>query len=157
VPTLFVLLPATGDLGALPAEACRIRHYPAASDERHLLGLVRAGRDRAATTWRRGAALAVGGGAIVGTIVNGVLASWFDMFAGMLGIALPLGLVLGAFLGGFTAAMTGTETARPEVRALGKHANPGDRLVQITTDDAAIAAALRERCRELGWHAVTIA
>ena len=151
MPTLFVLLPATADLGSLRANALTIRHYPAARDEHHLLGLVRAGRDPAATTWRRGAALAVLGGAVLGTIVNGVLASSFGMFAGLLGIALPLGFGLGAFLGGFTAAMTGTEVARREVRELAQRVHPGDRLVQIRIDDPELANGLRERCEHLGW------
>ena len=146
MPTLFVLLPATADLDSLRANALTIRHYPAARDEHHLLGLVRAGRDPAATTWRRGAALAVLGGAVLGTIVNGVLASSFGMFAGLLGIALPLGFGLGAFLGGFTAAMTGTARPRDELRPLLEQATPGSTLLQWSHPDPgplrAVAAAV---------------
>ena len=162
MPTLFVLQPATADLERLLANrdgtgAMTVRSYPPATDTRHLLGLVRAGRDPRATSWRRGAVLAVAGGALLGTIVNGVLATSFGMFAGLLGLALPLGFGLGAFLGGFTAAMTGTETARHELRELAQQVRQGDRLVQIAIDDAAAARALHERCGELGWPAALVA
>ena len=69
MPALFVLMPESRDLDQLlagaPAElqaaraAVRCRLYPRATDGRHLLSLVRAGRDPVATRWLRGTALAV--------------------------------------------------------------------------------------------------
>ena len=112
MPVLFVLLPTDAPIDALPASAgVAVRRYPRADDARHLASLVRAGRDPAATRWRRGALRAVLFGAGVGGCVNGLLAGCAGLFAGMLDLAIPLGLGVGAFLGGFTAAMTGMSSA----------------------------------------------
>lgn len=167
MPTLFVLTPpaaaleplfaTTPPIPAVLRATIAVRTYPPATDTRHLLGLIRAGRDPRATRWRRGAALAVVGGAALGGITNGVLAGPFGMLGGLLSIAVPLGIGIGAFLGGFTAAMAGTETARAELRALAANVHPGDRLAQCNVADPATAALLRDRCTTLGWPAVIAA
>jgi hypothetical protein len=126
-----------------------VRVYPRASDARHLLGLVRAGRDRVATRRGRGLVACVLGGALLGALTAGVLATAFDLLGG-LELALPFGLFVGAFLGAFTGAMTGTEVARDEVRALARMLKPGDVLVSIAGALAAIAGrcdADRYACR----------
>ena len=153
---LFVLLPAAGDderlTAGLPA-GIRLRRYPPADDARHLASLLRAGRDRLATRWRRGAAKAIAGGAVLGAVVNGVLAGAFDMLGGLLEIAVPLGGGLGAFLGGFTAAMTGTERPRDELQALMPHVQPGSVLLQFSSDDRDALLALAIHCeqQQLPW------
>lgn len=141
---LFVLLPAGAAL-ATPA-GVDLRRYPTASDERHLLSLIRDGRDRAATRWLRGLVLAVAGGAALGALVNAVLAGAFDMLGGEVALATALGFALGAFLGGFTAAMTGTQVARPELRALARRTHPGDVLHQYSSHDRAALQELRRAC-----------
>ncbi|MCB9878823.1 MAG: hypothetical protein H6835_14605 [Planctomycetes bacterium] len=160
---LFVLVPED-DVDSLldaafgPDAAQRpvLRRYPRATDERHLLSLVRAGRDRHATTWGRGAVKAVALGAVLGAITNGVLAAFFGMLGGMVGVACGLGLVLGAFLGGFTAMMTGTEVARPELRALLRHTRDGDVLLQLVGDDREAIDRLLESGEARGLHALRI-
>lgn len=160
--TLFVLLPpgaAAADLfaGAGLAErhaGLQLRTYPPASDGSHLLSLVRAGRDRVATRWRRGALWAVGAGAVLGLLTNGVLACAFAMFGGLLEIALPLGLFAGAFLGGFTAAMAGTEVARDELRVLAREVRPGAVLLQVGGGSPAAIGALHDFARRCGWPAI---
>jgi len=159
VNALFVLLPkgATFDtvLACAPTELLaaragfRHRLYPPASEPRHLLSLVRAGRDPVATRWFRGTLLAVVGGAGLGLLTNGVLAFAFGMFGGLLGIALPLGLCVGGFLGGFTAAMTGTEVARDEIVALARGLQAGGTLLQVVADTPHQLELLQERCAAL--------
>ncbi|MCU0863313.1 MAG: hypothetical protein MUC36_05955 [Planctomycetes bacterium] len=144
---LFVLLPAGLEpdtwLATLPPDTAaatrllRMRRYPAAASPAHLHSLLRAGRDPLATTRWRGALLAIAGGAVLGGLVNGVLAGRFGLFGGMLELALPLGLGTGAFLGGFTAAMTGTEVPRAELRPLLAAVQPGATLLQWTGPDRA--------------------
>ena len=147
--TLFALLPAgtplPGELATPPP-----RRYPKADDGAHLLSLVRAGRDRAATRWLPGAVKAVLVGAIIGAITNGVLAGAFAMFGGLVGLAIALGAGVGAFLGGFTAAMTGTEVARDEVRRLAVAVQPGDTLLQWDGVREHLVA-LRAHCERLGF------
>lgn len=155
-----MLLPPPGDaealLAGMPAAMraqfpmAALRRYPPADDARHLASLVRAGRDRIATRWRRGAALAVAGGAGLGALVNSVLAGAFDMLGGLLEIAVPLGFGLGAFLGGFTAAMTGTERPREELRALWPHVQPGSVLLQWSHTDRRLLAMLTAHCEQHG-------
>ncbi|MEZ6037593.1 MAG: hypothetical protein R3F29_08935 [Planctomycetota bacterium] len=160
---LFVLVPE-GDVEALleaafgPDAAQRpgLRRYPRATDERHLLSLVRAGRDRRATTWIGGMLKAVALGAVLGAITNGVLASRFSMLGGMVGVACGLGLVLGAFLGGFTAMMTGTEVARPELRALLRHTRDGDVLLQWNSEDRVVVDRLLGVSEARGLRALCI-
>lgn len=159
---LFVLMPAgrspdelfAGLAPDLAARAARLprRSYPPADDRRHLLSLVRAGRDRAATQWLRGLVLCVAGGAALGLLTAATLASAFGMFGGLVGAACAFGLVVGAFLGGFTAAMTGTERARPELVRLSGSVCRGDVLVTFaaSADDAVLIDALLRRCDELG-------
>ena len=162
MPALFVLMPESCDLDQLlagaPAElqaaraALRCRLYPRATDGRHLLSLVRAGRDPVATRWLRGTALAVAAGAVLGAITNGVLAGVFDMLGGLLEIAIPLGFVLGGFLGGFTAAMTGTEVAIDAVRLLAQHVRRGDVLLQCVAEDGAALESLNAFLAARGLH-----
>lgn len=150
--TLFVLLPPGTDGTALLQGSPRqlqVVTYGPADDERHLLSLIRARRDRRATRWLRGLSLCTCGGALLGLCVNGVLAGAFGMFGGLLDLALPLGLLLGAFLGGFTAAMTGTEVARDEVRQLLRAAPPGSTLLQCSAPDRAALTALCDRCETM--------
>lgn len=159
LPALFVLLPAVADVDTLFAEApqellavratLRLRAYPPATDGPHLCSLVRAGRDPVATRWLRGMVAAVGIGAVLGLVTNGLLAATMGVFGGLLEIALPLGFCVGAFLGGFTAAMTGTEVARDEVKALAAHVVPGSVLLQVVTDDGRALAPVRARCEAL--------
>lgn len=158
---LFALLPAGVDpdtlLASAPAAArqqaaaARCRRYPRATDRAHLLSLVRAGRDRAATRWLRGMALAVAGGALLGGLVNGVLAGAFGMLGGLLAVAIPLGVAVGAFLGGFTAAMTGTEVARAEVQRLAAGVRGGEVLLQWVAADRAALRELCAFCEGQGW------
>jgi hypothetical protein len=166
VPTVFVLLPRATTLDPLLAElrelaaartTLRLRTYPPADDRKHLLSLVRAGRDPLATRWRRGMVCAIAAGAVLGLVTNGVLAGAFGMFGGLVELALPLGFVLGAFLGGFTAAMTGTEVARDEVRTLAAATTPGAVLLQVASDDPALLERLVQRCRalDLPWRQST--
>lgn len=163
---LFVLLREPQDLERLlaalpPADAARcarltLRRYPRADDAHHLQSLVRAGRDRLATRWRRGTLLAIAAGAGLGGLVNGVLGGAFGMFGGLLEIAVPLGLGLGAFLGGFTAAMTGTERPREELRALWPHVQRGDTLVQWSGDDRLLLATLAAHAAAAGLPTATV-
>lgn len=149
---LFVLLRDGADHGELLAllEAAgsevTVRRYPRASDARHLFSLVRDGRDRHATRWLRGLLLAMIGGAVIGGIVNGVLAVGFDMFGGMASIAVPLGLLLGTFLGAFTALMTGTHVAREGLRPLLQQAKAGDILLQVVANDRVALSPLAGCC-----------
>jgi hypothetical protein len=138
-------------LAAVPAAlrarvaALAVRRYPRCDDARHLKSLVRAGRDRLATRWLRGLVCAVLGGAVLGAVVNGVLARAFGLLGGaelMLQLALPLGFVLGAFLGAFTAAMTGTEVPRAELARLWPDVRRGDTLLQFSGDDRDALRAL---------------
>ncbi len=151
--TLFVLLPpglrVAAVLDAAPAGAQLVTYGPA-DDRHHLLSLVRARRDRRATRWLRGLLLCIGTGALLGLLVNGVLAGAFGMFGGLLQIALPLGLVLGAFLGGFTAAMTGTEVARDEVRRLVHEVPRGATLLQASAAGREQLQPLRAWCTQAG-------
>lgn len=150
--TLFALLPSAASaddlLQAMGVERSRVavRLYPAADDPRHLLGLVRAGRDPRATRWLRGLLAAMGLGAVLGGSTMAVLAGAAGMFGGLVELALPFGLLVGAFLGGFTAFMAGTESACDEVRALAPHVRRGDVLMQATTTDAAVLQSLRAAC-----------
>lgn len=163
---MFVLLPPKGSvddlLAALPdahreaVAALARRRYPPADDWRHLASLVRAGRDRLATRWWRGALLAVGGGAMLGALVNGMLAGAFGMFGGLLEIAVPLGFCLGAFLGAFTAAMTGTERPRQELLALWPHVRTGSVLLQCSGADQQALAALAAHCAQLQLPCVRV-
>ncbi len=156
---LFVLLPkgatfdtvlADAPAGLLAARGGFLaRLYPPASDARHLLSLVRAGRDPVATRWWRGTLLAVVAGAGLGLLTNGVLTSGFGMFGGLLEIALPLGFCVGGFLGGFTAAMTGTEVARDEIVALARVLQAGGTLLQVVADTPHQLELLQERCAAL--------
>lgn len=150
--TLFVVLPSGH--GELPLAAMRPRPqlvaYGPADDERHMLSLVRARRDRRATRWLRGLFACVAAGAVLGLLVNGILAGGFCMFGGLLEIALPLGFVLGAFLGGFTAAMTGTEVARDEVRRLVAACPRGSTLVQLSAASRTDLQAVRDHCDTAG-------
>ena len=151
VPVLFVLLPPPQDIepllaAAADASALQLRRYPVAADAGHLRSLVRAGRDPQATSWRRGALLAIAAGAVLGGVTNGVLAGAFGMLGGLLEIAIPLGLGVGAFLGGFTAAMTGTEVPRDELRPLLARARAGDQLLQWSARERADLAALASWC-----------
>lgn len=135
--------------GARPA----VRLYPQATDTAHVLSLVRAGRDRVATRWLRGLAFSVVGGALLGCATATTLALGFEMFGGLVGVAIGFGLAVGAFLGGFTAAMTGTERARDEIRDLASHATNGCVLAQIgpfAPGDERLAR-LRSRLDELDW------
>jgi hypothetical protein len=158
---LFVLLPEPAALdrlvAALPPEVAAawprlaVRVYPRASDARHLLSLVRSGRDPIATRRWPGLIAALVGGAALGALTASTLAGGFQMFGGMLEIALPFGLLVGAFLGGFTAAMTGTESAMDEVRALAPFARRGDVLVSLT-GAAEVLRSVRGICDDLGWR-----
>ena len=139
------LPPALGDARAQMV----VRAYPRADDARHLLSLVRAGRDPVATRRWRGLLLSIAGGALLGGLTASILALGFDMLGGQLGLALPFGLCVGAFLGGFTAAMTGTEVARDEVRALATSVRRGDVLVSVAGPPE-LLRALRDRCDEAG-------
>lgn len=162
---LFVLVPTgrSSDelLAGLPSElAARgdrlsVRSCPPADDRRHLLSLVRAGRDRAATQWLRGLLLCIAGGAALGLVTAATLAGAFGMFGGLVGAACAFGLVVGAFLGGFTAAMTGTERARPELVRLAASVRRGDVLVRFAAAaaDANLIEALLRRSDELGMAA----
>ena len=152
MPVLFVLLPTDAPIDALPASAgVAVRRYPRADDARHLASLVRAGRDPAATRWRRGALRAVLFGAGVGGCVNGLLAGCAGLFAGMLDLAIPLGLGVGAFLGGFTAAMTGTERPRDELLPLLRQVSPGTVLVQATAASRAELRPMVAAAERLGY------
>jgi len=154
VSALFVLLPAEAELA--PRADAQLRRYPRASDERHLLSLLRDGRDRVATRWWNGLVLAVVGGAVLGAIVNTVLAAAFDMLGGKVSLALPLGFFLGAFLGGFTAAMTGTHVARPELRELARRTREGDVLHQYSSPDRGALQELRRECEARGYACVLV-
>jgi hypothetical protein len=155
--TLFVLLPVGGTVESLLAELqspaaggrLRVRLYPPARNGAHLDSLVRSGRDPAAVTWRAGAAKAVAAGALIGGLVNAVLAAGFGMLGGLLDIAVPLGIGGGAFMGGLSATMRGTERPRAEVRALLPAVTPGAALVTFS-GDAGVLAELRATCRRLG-------
>jgi len=162
---LFVLVPidaqSPGSCPEVVAAAdgqapLHVRRYPRAEDARHLLGLVRAGRDKVATRWLRGMVGAVLLGAVLGAVTNGILSSSFDMFGGLGGLAVSLGAGLGAFLGAFTAVMTGTEVAREEVRALARHMQKGDVLEQWTCADAARLRRLQQHCAERQLHAAAV-
>ncbi len=166
---LFVLLPAGRELPDVLAEvdatarerlaALALRRYPRADDERHLRSLVRAGRDRLATQWQRGLVLAVLGGGVLGAVVNGVLASAFDMLGGrhlLVELALPLGFLLGAFLGGFTAAMTGTEAPRPELAPLWPAVRRGDTLLQFSGNDGDALRALAAAAQRCGFATAAV-
>jgi hypothetical protein len=165
VNTLFVLAPDGPGAEALLLAAApgpggpehRWRRYPPADDARHLQSLVRAGRDPQATRRWRGALLAIGSGAALGTLVNGVLGAGFGMFGGLLEIALPLGAGVGAFLGGFTAAMTGTERPREELRALWPHATRGCVLLQCDAAERGALAALRDEIAGRGLPVLLLA
>jgi len=151
--TLFVLLPPGRGVDALPEAArsgTRLVTYGPADDREHLLSLVRARRDRLATRWLRGMLVCIGAGALLGLLVDGVLAGAFGMFGGLLEIALPLGLLLGAFLGGFTAAMTGTEVARDEVQRLVGEMPRGATLLQASAATRDALQPLRTWCDEAG-------
>lgn len=150
---LFVLLPRGLDVDTLFANApadlrTRLQFvtYGPVDDRRHLLSLVRARRDRLATRWLRGMLASIGGGAVLGLLVNGVLDGVFGMFDGLFAISLPLGFALGAFLGGFTAAMTGTEVAVDEVQQLARAATPGALLLQASGGDRRALTVLRDHC-----------
>jgi hypothetical protein len=153
--TLFTLVADPGDVGALvegfDAGSLRVRVYARADDPRHLLSLVRSGRDPAATRRLPGLLLAIAGGAILGGTTMTILAVGFDLLAGMVQLALPFGLLVGAFLGGFSAAMTGTESACEEVRALLPHVRAGSVLVSVQADDAAMLRELADRCERNGF------
>jgi hypothetical protein len=158
VNALFVLLPRAGAVDDMlatvapehvaAARAVPLRTYPRADDARHLHSLVRSGRDPLATQWHRGLLLAIGGGAGLGALVNGVLTAC-GMLGGLYAIGIPLGLCLGAFLGGFTAMMTGTEAPRHELHPLLLQARAGDTLLQWSAADRrplqALAAAAEAR------------
>lgn len=126
-----------------------VRIYPRADDARHLLSLVRAGRDPVATRRWRGLLASIAGGALLGALTAATLALGFDMLGGQLELALPFGLCVGAFLGAFTAAMTGTEVARDEVRALAAAVRKGDVLVSVAGPPG-LLRALRDRCDAAG-------
>ncbi len=162
---LFVLVPvgeaspgssAAHDAGPEVSSQLRVRRYPRADDARHLLGLVRAGRDKVATRWRRGMVAAVLLGALLGAVTNGILSGVFDMFGGLGGLAVSLGAGLGAFLGAFTGAMAGTEVARDEVKALARHVQKGCVLEQWTCEQAAPLRWLWQRCEERQLHAAWV-
>jgi hypothetical protein len=158
---LFVLLPEPAALeplvAALPRDVAaawssmKVRVYPRADDARHLLSLVRAGRDPIATRRWPGLLAAIVGGAALGALTASTLASGFQMLGGLLELALPFGLLVGAFLGGFTAAMTGTESAIDEVRTLARFVRRGDALVSLTGADE-VLRAVAVVCDDLGWH-----
>ncbi len=153
--TLFVLV-ATGPgephaLAGAPSPGVAVRRYPKADGPEHLASLVRAGRDPMATRWRRGAARAVGLGAILGGATNGLLAGGFGFLGGLLEIAVPLGAGVGAFLGGFTAAMTGTERPRDELLPLLQQARPGGVLVQCTAAAREALQPARAAAEQCGY------
>lgn len=160
---LFVLLPAglrpDELLGAAALPGCAVRTYGPADDARHLHSLVRAARDPLATRWRRGMAVAIGAGAALGLLTNGVLAAAFGMFGGLVEIALPLGAGVGAFLGGFTAAMTGTERPNPALRPLLAQVQPGQVLLQVVATAPAARPALdvlRSRAESRGLTPIVL-
>lgn len=160
---LFVLLPAglppAELLGAAPPPGCAVRSYGPADDARHLHSLLRAARDPLATRWRRGMALAIGVGAALGLLTNGVLTAAFGMFGGLVEIALPLGAGVGAFLGAFTAAMTGTERPVDALRPLLAQVQPGQVLLQVAAAAPAARPALdavRARAEARGLPAVVL-
>jgi hypothetical protein len=155
--TLFVLVPAGHSvLEVLPPDGLleprlEVRSYPRADNRAHLLSLVRAGRDRTATGWRGGLAISIAAGSLLGLTTATILAASFDMFGGLVGLAIGFGSAVGAFLGGFTAAMTGTERARSEVKLLADSVRTGDVLAQLGPfhrDDPRLLA-VRLRCDEL--------
>ena len=152
---LFALVPE-GETTPPNPTGVPLRRYPRVDGEHHLLGVVRDGRDPHATVWVRGLLLAIGGGAVLGGIVNGTLAYGFDMYGGLTGVATPLGVVVGAFLGAFTAAMTGTQVARPEVRDLARATRSGDVLHQWGPAPAAELESLVKSCVEAGWRYILI-
>lgn len=154
---LFVLLPVgTAPTTLLEGAAGEllVRTHPPADSPSHLHSLLRAARDPLATRWRRGMVVAIGVGAALGLLTNGVLAGAFGMFGGLVEIALPLGAGVGAFLGAFTAAMTGTERPIDELYPLLAQVRPGQVLLQVAGAPNAIAA-ICGRAAELGLPMAT--
>ena len=148
---LFVLLPADRMIDELAApNHLPLRRYPRADSPAHLLSLVRAAADPAATTAWRGLAIAVLGGAVLGAAVDAILTAGFGMLGGLLEIGVPLGFGVGAFLGAFTAAMTGTASPREGLRPLLQRATPGSTLLQWTHADPAPLRTLAAAAERAG-------
>lgn len=148
---LFVLLPADRSFDELRTPPdLPLRRYPRADGPAHLHSLVRQAADRAATTPWRGLVTAMLAGAVLGGLVNGILADAFGMLGGLLEIAIPLGLGIGAFLGGFTAAMTGTSRPRAELLPLLQQATPGSTLLQWSSAEPAPLRVLAATAEQLG-------
>ncbi len=155
---LFVLWPperSTDELWSTLSDEARrsvlLRVYPVATERAHLLSLVRDGRDRGATRWRRGFMRCVLAGLVIGCATATTLALFFDMFAGLVGVAFGFGSAVGAFLGAFTAAMTGTERPRDELLLLIKQATYPCRLLQygpLPAGDTRLLA-IQARCDEI--------